>query len=328
MSRPHSLLNAVALALVIILTSALPSLALKGPKAVFENTEIIKSGIREGKPVTVEYKLTNAGDMNLIIDKVVPSCGCTIPKFDPIIKPGQKGTIKLVLDTEGITGAFRKTAVVSTNDPANPYVNLVLLGDTVSNIVVDKGRRLSLVGCLSETITNTATISDPDGKPVFIAGVENPMPDYVDASLKPVKGTGKYQLTVTSKAKKMVEFAGPIFLRMPNGSKISIYVVADIKGAFKVRPHAVYFGAVPNAGPAPVRGIVVQKACTQKLTLDKILVNREHFKITETWQKPGEKLYLEITPRLEGLPKGPFEEGMAIVASGEKFVVNLKGVVR
>ena len=327
MSRSQSLLKATALALVIILASVLPSLALKGPKAVFENTEIIKSGIREGKSITVEYKLVNAGDMNLIIDKVVPSCGCTIPKFDTVIKPGQKGSIKLVLDTEGITGAFRKTAVVTTNDPSNPYINLVLLGDTVSNVVIDKGRRLSLVGCLGQNISNTATVSNPDGKPVFIAGVENPMPDYVDASLSPIKGTGKYQLTVTSKAKKMVEFAGPIFLRMPNGTKVSVYVVADIKGAFKVRPHAVYFGAVPKSGPAPVRGIVVQKACTEKLTLDKIMLNREHFKIKETWQKPGEKLYLEISPRLEGLSKGPFEEGMAIVASGQKFVVNLKGIV-
>jgi len=327
MSRPHFLAS-LACALLGLLILVTPARALKGPRISFDQTEKTYDQIKEGVRITAKFTFKNTGDQNLIISSVTPSCGCTATMYDKVVRPGETGSVTVVLDTSGITGAFRKTAVVATNDPTRPYVTLVLYGETQSRIKIDKGRRVKLIGCVNRPVSVTATLTDPDGKQVLIAGVENPMKDYLDAKLKPVPGGKAYKLIITSKATSPVEFAGPLFLRVPDGSRVSLYVVADIKGAFTVQPHEVYFGAVPKKGPAPTRTILIKKACTDKLVLEKLLVNREHFIVTKTWTKPGEQLYLEVTPRLDYLPVGPFDEGIAIVASGEEFRVRLTGIVR
>ncbi len=324
MSRPRLLL-VVTCCLVLW---ALPGLAAAGPKIVFDSTEALLGKVKEGTTVNAEYSFRNTGDQNLVIDRISPSCGCTAPTYDKVVKPGEKGKVILELDTTGITGSFRKTAVVATNDMSKPFVTLLILGDTQASLVVDGGNRLELNGCLGQPVTATAIIRHPEGKPAFVSGVENPMEEYLEAKLKPVPGGRQYQLILTSKVKEPTNFAGPIFLTVPNSSKVSVYVVADIKGAYAIQPHEVYFGGFGKEGPSPTRGVLLQRACADKLTLDQVKVNREHFDVKPIWQVPGEKLYLEITPRLDYLPKGPFSEGLAVVASGEEFKVRLSGVVR
>lgn len=160
MSRP------VAIALMLVLSLALSpaALALVGPKIAFKKTEIILPNLKEGEKITARFPFSNQGDMNLIIDQVSPSCGCTVPSFTKIVPPGKKGEVSLELDTTGITGAFRKQAVVATNDSSNPFVTLILVGETLTRIKSDKGRRLEVTGCLGEELVTTTTLSDPDGR--------------------------------------------------------------------------------------------------------------------------------------------------------------------
>lgn len=325
MSRPLFWVAVVFAALGVFFST--PAQALS-PKIVFEKTEAYMPEAKEGATLTAKFPFKNTGGLNLIIDKVTPSCGCTASKFDKVVKPGQRGSVSLELDTTGINGSYHKTAVVATNDPSMPFVTLVMMGQTQSRIKIDKGRRIRLSGCLGEEVVAEATLSDPEGKPLFIGGIENPMQDYVEAKIKPLPGRKAYKLTIKSKAKQAVNFAGPLFLQIPGAAKVSVFVVAEIKGAYSVQPHEVYFGGVSKKGKAPVRGILIQRQCADKLTLDGLQFNREHFTVKENWAKPGEKLLLEVAPRLDKLAKGPFDEGIVIKASGEDFKVRLSGVVR
>jgi hypothetical protein len=51
--------------------------------------------ITEGQKLEVSYKFRNSGDQPLIIEKVQPSCGCTVAEqpTEPIA-PGNEGVIK------------------------------------------------------------------------------------------------------------------------------------------------------------------------------------------------------------------------------------------
>jgi hypothetical protein len=71
--------------------------------------------IKQGTPVTHEFKFTNKGKGTLVITNVTASCGCTTPAWskDPV-PPGQQGFVKATYNA-GAAGAFTKTVTVTGN---------------------------------------------------------------------------------------------------------------------------------------------------------------------------------------------------------------------
>lgn len=328
MSRP--LFAALAMLLTAALAAASPAPAAAGPKIDFETTQKVFEDVKEGETVTTSFRFTNRGDLNLIIEKVSPSCGCTVAEHPEVIPPGGQGEITLKLDTTGITGAFRKTAVVASNDSSQPFVTLVMSGETLGRIKVEgaDGRRLKLTGCLGEEISTSVTLSDPKGGQLFIAAVENPMDDYLRAELEPLEPGKRYRLTVTATAQQAMEFAGPLFLVVPGSGKISIFAVVEVRGPFTAQPRDLYFGGLSRQQPALSRSILVERACVDRLVITGLEYNRERFQVEKSWAEPGQRLFLEVTPRLSNLPAGPFDEELRIQAAGKLYTVRLKGMVR
>ena len=71
--------------------------------------------VREGEKVVQVFEVLNTGDVDLLLQSVKPSCGCTTPKYDKKpIRPGQKGSIEVVFNTKGRTGIQRKTLPAPT----------------------------------------------------------------------------------------------------------------------------------------------------------------------------------------------------------------------
>jgi hypothetical protein len=72
--------------------------------------------IQEGQQLEVTFRFKNTGDKPLIIQKVQPSCGCTIadqPK-EPIA-PGAEGLIRANFNSTHHTGINHKTLFVFAN---------------------------------------------------------------------------------------------------------------------------------------------------------------------------------------------------------------------
>ena len=63
------------------------------------------------------FTFTNVGKAPLVINQVIASCGCTIPKYDKRpIAPGQKGSIDVTYNGTGkFPGHFKKSITVRTN---------------------------------------------------------------------------------------------------------------------------------------------------------------------------------------------------------------------
>ena len=81
--------------------------------------------VNEGEKVTHVYEVLNTGDADLLLQNVRPSCGCTTPKYDKKpIRPGKKGSIKVVFNTKGRPGKQRKSVIVVTNtEPSNTVLS-------------------------------------------------------------------------------------------------------------------------------------------------------------------------------------------------------------
>lgn len=78
---------------------------------------------------TFDFLVTNPGTAPLVIQNVVPSCGCTTPEWtkEPI-SPGGKGKVTAIYDPANISGKFSKTLTVYTNSKPETVV-LIIKGE-------------------------------------------------------------------------------------------------------------------------------------------------------------------------------------------------------
>lgn len=110
-------------------------IAIGTDNAIFEWTALVHDfgKIKQGVPVSHEFKFTNKGKVPLIIASVQASCGCTTPDWtkDPIL-PGQQGFIKATFNAAS-PGAFDKTVTVTANVENGP-VQLKIKGEVAPNV--------------------------------------------------------------------------------------------------------------------------------------------------------------------------------------------------
>jgi len=93
----------------------------------------IGSKIKQGTPVSHEFRFTNKGKVPLVITNVQASCGCTTPDWskDPV-PPGQQGFIKATFNA-GAVGQFDKTVTVTANIE-NGTALLRIKGEVAPNV--------------------------------------------------------------------------------------------------------------------------------------------------------------------------------------------------
>ncbi len=109
-------------AIFIFLTQ---SLAYSQPVARFATVDHDFGNISEGDKTEYVFEFSNAGDTDLLIEKVVATSGSTkAVASSNEIKPGQKASISVAVDMRGKKGFFSKTVEVYTNDPVTPVTTL------------------------------------------------------------------------------------------------------------------------------------------------------------------------------------------------------------
>lgn len=100
----------------------------------FEFEEEVKDfgQITQGESVKTIFKFRNVGKSNLIISSAQGSCGCTVPRWpkEPI-KPGERGEIEVVFNSEGKSGLQNKTITLVANTIPNTTV-IALKGEILS----------------------------------------------------------------------------------------------------------------------------------------------------------------------------------------------------
>lgn len=117
---------------LVLLAASLPTKPTQaaingGPKLVIESLEHSFGKITPGTPLTHTFKVRNAGETELEIKNVSPSCGCTAASFDKLVATGKEGGITLKIEnTAGYQGEIVKTATVTTNDPEHQTFTLTL----------------------------------------------------------------------------------------------------------------------------------------------------------------------------------------------------------
>lgn len=86
------------------------------PKFEFDQSVWDFGTINEGERVKHIYKFTNAGNEDLVINKVTATCGCTVPQWTKQpIPPGESGEIEVKFDSKNKPGNQVKEVTVISN---------------------------------------------------------------------------------------------------------------------------------------------------------------------------------------------------------------------
>ncbi|SDT52176.1 Protein of unknown function [Mucilaginibacter mallensis] len=97
---------------------------------LFKKTDLNIGTIKKGHKAEAVFILKNTGKYPLLLNKVTPSCSCTVAGWQHLpIQPGDTSSIRLQYDS-GKVGYFNKDAFVFMNS-ANSPVRLVISGEIV-----------------------------------------------------------------------------------------------------------------------------------------------------------------------------------------------------
>ena len=96
------------------------------PVITFDRVKHDFGTIIEGEKVVCYFDYENSGGVELVINSVEASCGCTTPDWssEPL-KTGEQGRLKIIFDAAGRSGVQRKVVTVISN-ASNSTVRLTL----------------------------------------------------------------------------------------------------------------------------------------------------------------------------------------------------------
>ncbi|MCK4872774.1 MAG: DUF1573 domain-containing protein [Phycisphaerales bacterium] len=147
-----------------------------------ETVEVDLGIIDDTKKVTARFPFRNDGAVNLVIAGIKTDCGCThAPLEKREYAPGEEGVIELVFNPQGRSGPQRKTALVTTNDPKNPVVKLLLTTDIRLIVWADPAKAITDPALIrgGDTVKTITIMSQAEHFKVL--GIEVQMPDGTPA---------------------------------------------------------------------------------------------------------------------------------------------------
>jgi len=97
------------------------------PKLVFEKEMYNFGEIKEGDVIGKYLHFTNTGNAPLVLNKVIANCGCIEVKYpDKPVRPGEKGKLEVIFDTNGFYGRQVKFLKIFSNDSSSTEKELMI----------------------------------------------------------------------------------------------------------------------------------------------------------------------------------------------------------
>jgi hypothetical protein len=294
-----------------------------GPVITFENVVHDFGNIEPGSKNVCEFKFTNTGGSLLKITEVSKSCGCTpytLAKEE--YEPGESGTLKVEYNASKQPSSVNKTLFVSSNDEANPKIELVIKGEIVSKFDYQP-KKLDLLLNKENAGCPVITIKSLDGKPFTIkkfraVGQTKPIENVITADYNSSAEATEFVLQPKADVEKLrEELGGRIEIVVTHPENDVITIPFEVLPRFKITPPSII-----------VYKAELEKSVTREVW---ILSNYdEDFEVESTSSQEGTvkvlsqekvdnryKFELEITPpATEKGQKGFFTD---------TFFVNIKG---
>jgi hypothetical protein len=167
------------------------------PQIRFEESRHDFGRLLAGEVARHEFRFTNAGDADLILENVIPSCGCTtLKQWTRVVPPGGQGVIPLEFNSIGMLGEVSKTVAIQSNDPVQPGTVVTLEGVIWSYVEVHPRIALIKVPARAEGPQSaTLQVINRTGGPLKLQAPACTVPQ-IRTRLREVKAGEEFELVV------------------------------------------------------------------------------------------------------------------------------------
>ncbi|HTS03213.1 MAG TPA: DUF1573 domain-containing protein [Thermoanaerobaculia bacterium] len=337
-----SALAATALAVALrpsLLSAQAKAADAPGPKLVVAEDRKDVGQVAKGEPIKHVFILKNAGNADLHITDVKPSCGCTVPEFDKVIKPGAEGKVTLTVDTKNFSGPISKTALLITDDPTVPQKTL-FLSAVVKPFVEALPYGFFRIQALSGEASSSDLIlvsDEPDFKPTkaeapnsFLRVALAPVPEK---ELVKDHGPNQWKVTVTTAPDAPEGLLGGS-VKVATGVKkqpeIELPISGFIKPTVSVTPLSINFGNFDPKGDPQKRNVMLvnNNAAVESFAVTKAETNVPGISAEVV---PVDKSRVQVVLTVDQkIKKGVFEGDLVIRTSDKnrsEVKVPIKGVI-
>lgn len=171
----------------------------KGPVAVVDEETHDFGEVWVNNQIQHAFTITNKGDAPLQITKVKPSCGCTAAGKHPnTLAPGESGKFPFSLNTARISGKFTKSIVITTNDPKNQQMRLMLTGKVKHHVDIEP--KIAQFGRVQEdsVLTRKITLTNNTETPLTVSINKSESLGCFSADIQETNPGQTFEITVTA----------------------------------------------------------------------------------------------------------------------------------
>ena len=176
----------------------------RGPRFVLNDPIVDFGDVHDFEKRSVKVSFVNAGDSQLKVSRVQPTCGCTTVKLQKtVFEPGEGEEITLNFSPKG-SGQQTKYVKIHTTDPTSPVTNLTIKANVLGTVTANP--RTFRIGTIplgrKHVAYSTITAEDPRYVPTS-ATITGNLAEHAFLSLKETTQEGAsprtWQLELTVK---------------------------------------------------------------------------------------------------------------------------------
>jgi hypothetical protein len=229
--------RALLLWLVATTAQAAPKIEFDRMVYDFGKTSLVDS-------VTGKFTYRNTGDEALELQPPKPSCGCTVAKLTAsTLQPGESGEMEFNMALGFQTEQFQKGIYVSSNDPQQPMVTLLIKVD-FQQVFKTEPPSVSLGSVQMGASTSAVVIVRRlDGQKAVITKAEA-SGDAITASVEPSEGDAapvRISLKPTGRPRLISEQV-KMYSADSKGAACAVFVTARLLGDIQLDPEALGWG--------------------------------------------------------------------------------------
>ena len=220
----RSVLFVMTLLLMVAVGLAEPLPRIEPEQAVFDFGEVMR-----GQTVAHTFVFHNAGDAELIVDRVKSTCGCTgVLLSEKNIPPGGKGTVKATFNSSRFNGAVKKNILLYSNDPSGQPMTFTVKGVVIIPLEANPARLVFGEVPVGQAKTISAVLTNQSAQTVELTNLRTSNTAFraeVDLSVLESNATTELRVTATPDA-KTTNLGGAVLIQIdqPGIDEISIPV--------------------------------------------------------------------------------------------------------
>lgn len=212
------------------------------PKILFERTYHDFGRVVPKVALHADFRFSNAGGQELVVEDIKTSCGCTVANISPKkVSPGGVGVLRIAF-TPADARKVRHQVVIHSNDPHSPDVDIVLSAAPSWPIEVRPTELTFTCLMVNETINRELDFVSVETKPFEITHLESSASTVVITPVEQNHRQKKLRVAITPKQIGHFDETISVTTDIRERPRMTIPIRGEVIARAQVTPRSLLLG--------------------------------------------------------------------------------------